>query len=127
LWATVRGDNCRKTKAGNPGSEESGGAIGGGGRGKWDNFRPTGGAVNDGEEVSETMGRRKWAYEVNVNVGKLLWWDWNVLWDGGSVVMNFAALAGGTLASPVGNLSSHTMPDETGSDEAFSGADSRVG
>jgi hypothetical protein len=127
LRATVRSNNSRKTKAGNPGGEEGGGAVGGGSRGKWDNFRPSGGAVNDGEEVSETVGRRKWANEVNMNVGKFLWWDRNVLWDSVSVVMNLGALAGGTLAGPVGNLCGHTMPDETGSDEAFSGADSRVG
>jgi hypothetical protein len=35
------------------------------------------------------MGRRKWAYKINMDVGKFLWWDRDVLRDGVSVVMNF--------------------------------------
>jgi hypothetical protein len=61
LRATIRSDNCRKAKAGYPGRKEGISTIGGGGGGKWDNFRPAGSTIYDGEEVGKTMGRRKWA------------------------------------------------------------------
>jgi hypothetical protein len=58
LWTTVGCDDGGQSEVGNPGVEESGGAIGGGGRGKWDYFWPACVAVDDGEKVSVTMGRR---------------------------------------------------------------------
>jgi hypothetical protein len=100
LWATVTGDNCGKTEAGNPGRESGSSTIGGSGGGKWDNFRPAGCTICYGAEVVEAVGGRNWAYYVNINVGAFLLWDRNELWDSVGVVMNFAALTDGTLAGP---------------------------
>jgi hypothetical protein len=73
------------------------------------------------------MGRREWAHEVNVDVGKFLRGDRNVLWDSMSMAVNFVQLTGGTLASPVGNLGGHTTPKEAGGNKPFGGTDTRVG
>jgi hypothetical protein len=35
------------------------------------------------------MGGRKWADKVNMNVGKLLWWDGNMLGNNVSVAVYF--------------------------------------
>jgi hypothetical protein len=34
-----------------------------------------------GEEGSITVGEREWAYNVDMEVGKFLKWDRNMLWD----------------------------------------------
>jgi hypothetical protein len=62
-----------------------------------------------------------------MDVGKFCRWDRNMEWDCASVVVNFLCLAGGTMAGPLGNLRSHTTPDEAGGDETFCGTNARVG
>jgi hypothetical protein len=107
--------------------KQSGGAVGVGGGGKWDDFWPAGVAVNDGKKMSVTMGRRKWAYKVNMNEGKFLGGNRNMCRNSVSVAMNFCGLTGGTLASPGSNLSGHAMPNRTGGNEAAGSTNSRVG
>jgi hypothetical protein len=68
LWATIRGDDGRDTEARDPCGEEGLGTISSGGGGKWDNFWPSSGAVYDGEKVGETMGGRKWANQIHMDV-----------------------------------------------------------
>jgi hypothetical protein len=125
LWAKVRGDDGWDTKARYSCGEEGLGTIGSSGRGKWDNFWPSGGADYN---VEKGGGRgRKWAYKVNMDVGKFLWWDRDVLRNGVSVVVNFVELTGGTLAGPVGKLGGHTTPEEAGGNKPFGRTNSRVG
>jgi hypothetical protein len=38
--------------------------------------------VYNGEKVGKAMGGREWAYKINMDVGKFLWWDRDVLRDG---------------------------------------------
>jgi hypothetical protein len=37
------------------------------------------------------MGGRKWAHEVNMNVGKFLWWDGDMLWNSVSVAVKICS------------------------------------
>jgi hypothetical protein len=77
--------------------------------------------------MGETVGRRKWAHEINMNVGKFLWWDGDMLGNSVSVAVNFVQLTGGTLAGPVGKLCCHTTPKEAGGNKPFGGPDARMG
>ena len=52
LWSSVRSDGGRNSKAGNPVVYNGGGAGVGGSGGEGNGLRPSGGAINDGEEVS---------------------------------------------------------------------------
>ena len=70
LWATVRGDGGGNSEAGNPVVNEGRctltGISGGGGEGN--GLRPTGGMVNDGEEMGMLGGGGERAKEIHVNV-----------------------------------------------------------
>ena len=57
LWSPVRGDDGWNAKPRDPGMDEGGSAIGGGGGREESSFRPSGGAVNDSEEVGITSRR----------------------------------------------------------------------
>jgi hypothetical protein len=71
LGTSVRGDGVRNTKTGNPGGNEGFSTGFGGSGGKRSCFKPSGGVVNDGENVCVALRWRKRANKVNVNVGKM--------------------------------------------------------
>ena len=70
LRATIRGDVGGNTKAGNPLMYEGLGAVGGGGRGHGNGLHPSGGAINDGEEMSVARRRRQGTHQIDVQVLK---------------------------------------------------------
>ena len=55
LAAPVRGDGSRHTKAGNPASEKSVGAVGGGGGAQRDRLSPARGPINHSEQICEPL------------------------------------------------------------------------
>ncbi len=121
LGTTVRGDGMRNTKTGNP-SGTQGISTGLGGRGrKRNSLNPTGGPVNDGENVGMTLRGRKWPYHVNMNVGKTTGRDRNRSRRWGNVPVNFGSLAGNTLLGPEVDVTGHAVPKESGSDETAGG------
>jgi hypothetical protein len=116
LGTAVRGDGMRNTKAGNP-SGTQGIRTGACGRGrKRDSLDPTGGAINDGENVGVVLGGRKGANEVNMNVGKSTGRNRNRSRRWRNVLMDFGGLTGNTLPGPEVDVAGHAVPKETGSD-----------
>jgi hypothetical protein len=126
LGTAVRGDGIGNTKTGNP-SGTQGISTSAGGRGrKRDSFNPTGGPINDGENVGVVLGGRKGANEVNMNVGKTTGRNRNRSRRWRNVLMNFGSLTGNTLPGPEVDVASHAVPKETGSDQATGGSDTRM-
>ncbi len=126
LGTAVRGDGMWNTKAGNP-SGTQGISTGACGRGrKRDSLDPTGGPINDGENVGVVLGGRKGANEVNMNVGKTTGRNRNRSRRWGNVLMDFGSLAGNTLPGPEVDVAGHAVPKETGSDQATGGPDTRM-
>jgi hypothetical protein len=68
LGTAVRSDGVRNAKTGYPGGNEGLCTGFGGSGGKRYSFLPTGGTVNDGENVCMTLRWRKRANKVNVDV-----------------------------------------------------------
>jgi hypothetical protein len=123
LGTTIRGDGVRNTKTGNPSGTE-GISTGVGGRGmKRNSLNPTGGAINDGENVGMALRGRKGSYQVNMNVGETTGRDRNRSRRRGNVFVNFGSLAGNTLLGPEGDVTGHAIPKEAGSDQATGGFD----
>ncbi len=126
LGTAVRSNGMGNTKAGNPGRAEciSTGTSRGGR--KRNSFNPASSSVNDGENVGMTLRGRKGANEVNMNMGKSAGRKRNRCGWGRNVFVDFGSLARKTLSGPVVDISSHTVPKETRSEEATSGSDTRV-
>jgi hypothetical protein len=72
LRTMVGCDGVGNAKTGNPGCTEGFCTGGYGGRGEGSGLNPVGGAVNYGEDVGVTLGRREWTHQVIVNVGKIM-------------------------------------------------------
>jgi hypothetical protein len=116
----------RNTKAGYPGRAKCiSTGLGRGGR-KRNSFNPAGGAVNYGENVRMTLGGRKGANKVNMDMGKSTGRKRDGCRWGRNVCVDFGSLARNTLSGPEGDVPSHAVPKETGSEEAASGPDTRV-
>jgi hypothetical protein len=97
------------------------------GRGRKRNgLNPTGGSVNDSEDVGVALGGRKGTDQVNMNVGKTTGRNGNGRRRGRNVVVNFGSLAGNTLLCPEIDVTCHAVPKESGSDEATGGSDTRM-
>ncbi len=94
-----------------------------GGRGRKRNcFNPTGGPVNDGENMGMTLRGRKGSYQVNMNVGETTGRDRNRSRRRGNVLVNLGSLAGNTLLGPEVDVTGHAVPKESGSDQATGGS-----
>jgi hypothetical protein len=124
LRALVRGDNRRKTKTGNPGMEKCRRSVGGGGEGF--SFWLAGCTVNDCENVGETLGGRKGAYQIHVNVREFAVGNRNVLWNSVGMAVNFRCLSNRALMCPLSDFGGKAMPNKMGRDEAFGGFDARM-
>jgi hypothetical protein len=70
--------------------------VGGRGR-KRNSLNPTGGPINDGENVGVALRGRKGSYQVNMNVGKTTGRNRNRNRRRGNVFVNLGSLAGNTL------------------------------
>ena len=92
--ATIRSDDGWDAKTSNLVMDQGVYAVGGGGRGKRYRVWPASSAIYNGEQVGVTEGMRKGTNQVNVNVGKFLGRDWNVVGRNGGVAMDLGALAG---------------------------------
>jgi hypothetical protein len=110
LGAPVSGDCGRDAKTGNPKGTESLSARGCRGGGEGGNLRPTGCAVNHGEEVSVALGGGQGSNDVKVNVGKTAGGDGNLVWGWGDVGVDFGFLAREALSGPEVDIFSHTLP-----------------
>ncbi len=98
-----------------------------GGRGrKRNSLNPTGGSVNDGENVGVALRGRKGSYQVNMNVGKTTGRDRNGNRGRGNVFVNFGSLTGNALLCPEIDVPGHAVPKEAGSDQATGSSDTRM-
>jgi hypothetical protein len=79
----------RNAKTGNPGGNEGFSTGFGGSGGKRSCFKPSGGAVYDGENVCVALRWRKRANQVNVNVGETMGRNGNGLRRGRDVSVDF--------------------------------------
>ena len=94
LRAAVRSDDRRNTKAGDPGMNKGGSTISCSGGSKGYSFQPVRGAVNDSEEIGITGRRRERANQINMNVGKSLGRNWNMLGRNFGMAVNLAVWKG---------------------------------
>ncbi len=116
----------RNTKTGNPsGTQGIGTGVSGRGR-KRNSLNPTGGSVNDGENVGVPLRGRKRSDQVNMNVGKTTGRDRNRNRGRRDVFVNLGSLAGNTLLCPEVDVTGHAVPKEPGSDQATGGSDTRM-
>ena len=125
LGTTIRGDNGRNTKSGDPGMDEGRSAVGGNG-GERNSFRPAGGTVNHSKEVCVTGGRGERANQINMNVRKPLSRNRNMLRRNFCVAVDFGSLTGETGATPGSDVTGKMRPDITGGNEAASSTDARM-
>jgi hypothetical protein len=116
----------RNPKAGDPGRAKCiSTGLSRGGR-KRNSFHPPGGSVNHGENVRLTLGGRKGANKVNMDMRKPAGRKRNRCRRGRNVFVDLGSLARNTLSGPEVDVPSHTIPKETRSEETTSGADTRV-
>jgi hypothetical protein len=104
----------RKAKTGNPGGTEVVCTGTGGWGGKRNSLNPTGGTVNDREDVSVPLRGRERTNKINMDVGKTTGGKRNGCGGGGNVFVNFGSLARNTLSGPEANVPGHPVPNETG-------------
>ena len=100
LRTSVGSDDVRYTKTSNPMMHQGGGTVIGGGGGQRNSLRPTGGSVDDGEQVGVARRGRKGTYQVHMNVGETSNWERNDRRAKVSVMVDFACLTGQTGAAP---------------------------
>jgi hypothetical protein len=106
----------RNAKTGNEGGKEGFSTGFGGSGGKRSCFKPSGGAVNDGENVCVALRWRKSANQVNVNVGETTGRNGNGLRRGRDVSVDFCLLARKTFTRPLIEVRGHVRPDKSGRD-----------
>jgi hypothetical protein len=126
LGTAVRSNGMGNAKAGNPNRAEciSTGTSRGGR--KRNSLNPASGPVNDGENVGVALRGRKGANEVNMDMGETPGGERNSCGRGRNVFVDFVSLARNTLSGPEVDVPSHTVPEETRSEESTSGSDTRV-
>ena len=100
LRTSVGSDDVRHTKTSNPMMHQGGGTVIGGGGGQRNSLRPTGGSVNDGEQVGVSRRGRKGTYQVHMNVGETSNWERNDRRAKVSVMVDFACLTRQTGTAP---------------------------
>ena len=127
LRAAVRGDDRRNTKTRDPGMNKGGSTISGSGGGKWYSFRPARGAVNDSEEIGITGRRRERANQINMNVGKSVGRDRDMLGRNFGMAVNFSSLAGQAGSTPGSDITGKVWPDITRGNKAAGGTNTRMG
>ena len=127
MRATVRGDDRRNTKTRDPGMNKGGSTISCSGGGKGYSFRPVRGAVNDSEEIGITGRRRERTNQINMNVGKSLGRNWNMLGRNFGMAVNFSSLAGQAGSTPGSDITGKVWPDITRGNKAAGGTNTRMG
>ena len=126
LGTTIRGDNGRNTKSGDPGMDESRSTVDGGSGGERNSFRPVGGTVNHRKEVCLAGGRGERTNQINMNVRKPLSRNRNMLRRDVGVAVDFGSLTGETGVTPGSDVTRKMRPDIKGGNEAAGSMDARM-
>jgi len=103
----------------NPALKKGGRAVGGGGGRERNSLRPSGGPIDDCEQVGETSRQQERAYQIDVEMRKTANWYRYVGGLKRHMAMNLPFLAMETIAGQSGNEHAHPGPTKPGGDQAL--------
>jgi hypothetical protein len=127
LGPAVRCYDCRYSESAHPSLKQCICAVYCCSGGDGYRLRPTGGSVNDGEQIGKPFGWRQGAYQVHVDVAEMAGGYRDVLRGYLYMAVDFGPLAAQAGLHPGGDICRETFPNIPGGDEAAGRLLARMG